>query len=109
MNLSLNFEQAIEDRDRALARVSQHAEDAHPGFLERARAFIVAYLQEHGPTPGEVLTLACKAAGIRSHDDRAFGAVYLGLARAGRIKKVGTVPRMRGHKTAGGNVWDLTA
>ena len=65
------------------------------------------YLSIYGPTAGEVLTLACKTYGIVPPDDRAFGAVYLGLARAGQIKKVGTVPRMRGHKTAGGNVWSL--
>ena len=108
MQPSLDFTAAIKDRDLAIARVSQHAEDAHPGFLEQAKAFIVAYLAVHGPTPGEVLTLACKAAGIRSHDDRAFGAVYLGLARAGRIVQVGSVRRARGHGTQGGSIWDLS-
>lgn len=94
-------------RDRALQRVAQTAEDRHPGFGPRAAAVIVAHLEQHGPTPGERLTEACKAAGIVPDDDRAFGPVYMGLVRRGQIEKVGTVRRERGHGTAGGNVWAI--
>ena len=94
-------------RDRAIERVAQAAEDRAPGFLDRARAFVVAYLESYGPTSGEVLTLQCRQAGIIPHDDRAFGPVYSVLARRGVIEKVGTIRRERGHGTAGGNVWAI--
>lgn len=96
-----------QQRDEALRRVAERAEAARRGFLEAARTFVRRYLAEHGATSGEVLTLACKKAGIAPHDDRAFGPVYLGLVRDGVIEKVGTVRRERGHGTAGGNVWSL--
>lgn len=96
-----------QQRDRAIQKVSQHAEEHRPGFAEEARAFIVTYLQTHGPTSGEVLTLACKAAGISGHDDRCFGGIYMGLSRRGVIEKVGSVKRERGHGASGGNVWGL--
>lgn len=98
------FEAVNAKRDRAVRQVSQHA---GPSFLRDAQAFIVRYLREHGETSGEELTVHCKNAGIAPHDDRAFGAVYLALARAGTIRKVGQVKRRRGHNTSGGNVWGL--
>lgn len=94
-------------RDHAIAQVSQHADQHRAGFSDAAAAFILGYLGQHGPTAGEVLTLRCKDAGITAHDDRAFGGVYMTLSRRGRIVKVGTVRRERGHGTAGGNVWAL--
>lgn len=95
------------ERDAAMQRVSERAEARRRQFLVDAKAFVVAYLREHGATSGEVLTNQCKAAGIVPHDDRAFGPVYFGLSQAGVIEKVGTVRRERGHGTAGGNVWAL--
>lgn len=95
-------------RDVAIQRVAQHAAEHVPDFLELARAFVLRYLRAHGPTAGEVLTEACKADGIKPHDDRAFGAVYMGLASRGLIVKAGSVRREKGHGTAGGNVWSLT-
>lgn len=96
-----------ERRDDAIRRVAERAEENREGFLDDASAFVLNYLQQHGPTAGEVLTVACKNAGIKPHDDRAFGAVYLRLVRRGQIERVGTVRRERGHGTAGGNVWGL--
>jgi hypothetical protein len=90
-----------------MQRVAQHAEEHRPAFLDLARAFVVAYLQAHGPTSGEVLTAACKADGIKAHDDRAMGPVFMTLAQRGQIVKAGTVNRLRGHNTAGGNIWRL--
>ena len=92
-------------RDEHMARVADAAEARHEGFAAAAAAFVLQYLDVHGPTAGEVLTLACKTAGITPHDDRAFGPVYMTLARRGAITKVGTVRRERGHGTAGGNIW----
>lgn len=94
-------------RDEAMARVAQLAEERRRRFLVDAKAFVVGYLQEHGPTSGEALTTACKAANVVPHDDRAFGPVYMQLARDGSIEKVGMVRRERGHGTAGGNLWAL--
>lgn len=98
---------ATKARDVAMARVGAHAEDACPSFSEQARACVVRYLTTYGPTAGERLTAACKAAGLVPHDDRAFGPVYFTLARRGVIEKVGDVRRARGHGTAGGTVWAL--
>lgn len=102
------FDQPVNTlRDQSMAQVERHAEERAPGFKELAMAFVLAYLAQHGAQPGELVTLACKAAGIRPHDDRAFGPVYMSLARQGRIRKVGTCIRQRGHNTAGGNIWGL--
>ena len=68
---------------------------------------MLSFLNMHGPTAGEVITMAAKLYGIVPHDDRAFGPVYHGLSRRGQIVKVGTVRRERGHGTSGGNVWAL--
>lgn len=110
MSMPLFDQPTVNDlRDHAIAQVAEHAEQHHPTFGEQARDFVLAYLRAHGPSSGEVLTEACKASGVKPHDDRAFGTVYMTLARWGRIQKVGTVRRERGHGTAGGNIWDLTA
>lgn len=90
------------ERDAALAQVEKNAGRA---FAERARAFVVDYLDRHAAASGEVITEACKRAGIRPHDDRAFGPVYMALSRAGLIEKCGSAIRKRGHGCAGGNVW----
>jgi len=94
-------------RDKAMASIGSKAEDRSPGFHERARAFVLGYLARYGPTPGEILTLRCRDAGIVPHDDRAFGPVYFTLSREGAIAKIGEVRRERGHGTAGGSIWAL--
>lgn len=96
-----------EARDAALDAVEAAAERARRMFAADAGAFVVRYLQIHGPTAGEVLTCRCREGGIVPHDDRAFGPVYMRLARLKVIEKVGSVRRERGHGTAGGNVWAL--
>lgn len=98
-------EQLQRERDAALEQVARHAGEL---FRERARVFVVAYLTANGATSGEEISLACKAAGIKPHDDRAFGPVYFALCREGKIEKCGQVRRTRGHGTAGGNVWRVT-
>lgn len=95
---------AIQARNEAMGRVETHA---GPSFREQAEQFIVTYLLAHGPTPGETLTSACVANGIVPHDERAFGVVYMVLSKRGIIAKVGTCPRVKGHGTSGGNIWDL--
>lgn len=94
-------------RDQALEAVETAAERARRMFAADAGAFVVRYLQVHGPTSAEVLTRQCRASGIVPHDDRAFGPVYMRLARLNVIEKVGAVRRERGHGTSGGNIWRL--
>lgn len=96
-------------RDEAMASVAEHAEEHRPDFATDAAAFVLRFLGEHGASSGEVITNACKAAGIVPHDDRAFGPVYMGLSRRKAIVKVGVAIRTKGHGTAGGNVWALGA
>lgn len=94
-------------RDAALRQVEANAEAARKHFSADAAAFVRSYLAACGPTSGEQLTEACKAAGIVPHDDRSFGPILMKLSRQGVIKKVGTCQRVRGHNTAGGNLWSL--
>lgn len=98
---------AARQRDRAMAQVAQHAEDHAPDFAALAAAEVLVQLRR-GPLTSEELTLACKAAGIVPHDDRAFGPVYMRLSKAGQITRVGTASRLRGHGTSGGSIWALT-
>jgi hypothetical protein len=96
-----------QERDRILARVAEKADRQRAQFIQDARAFVLDYLAQHGPKSGEQLSSAAKAAGLVPEDDRAFGPVYMGLAREQLIQRVGTVRRERGHGTAGGNLWNL--
>ncbi len=100
----LTIDDAIAARDAAMRTVELNAGET---FREQACEFVTAYLSDHGETPGERITEACKAAGIIPHDDRAFGPVYQRLSRAGVIEIVGQCRRLRGHGTGGGNVWRL--
>jgi len=95
------------ERGACLAR--DKAERAHPAFSERAQAFVLAYLQAHGVSSGELITDAAKLAGIKPPDDRAFGAVYGSLSRKGQIVCAGYCARVKGHGTAGGRLWRLAA
>ena len=82
------------------------AESRDPAFAERAYQFIVNHIREQAkPVSGESATLACVAAGIQPHDDRAFGPVYARAIRAGEIQVVGFTSRRRGHGTAGGRLY----
>lgn len=95
----------VRERDTILTRVETAA---GVEFNVRSREFIVGYLREHGPTPGEVITDECKKAGITPpKDDRSFGPQYKVLSRQGIIEKHGWCARRKGHLTGGGIVWRL--
>ena len=100
----LNITDAIGARNEAMGRVETHA---GASFKEHATQFVLEYLRTHGATSGEELTTACVASGIKPHDERAFGVVFMSLSRKGLIFKVGTCVRVKGHGTSGGNIWDL--
>ena len=100
------MELARRQRDRVVADLEKRAGEA---FRLAAATFIERYLVQHGPTAGEVLVNECKGAGIRPHaglDDRAFGPVFLRLSHRKVIRVCGQVPRLKGHLTGGGNVWE---
>lgn len=88
-------------------RAADKAERADDGFRERAQAFVLGYLAQHGPSSGEDITDAAVMAGIKPAELRAFGPVYAALARRGLIVCVGYCARRRGHGTAGGRRWSL--
>jgi hypothetical protein len=95
--------------ERIIQATAAKAEATTPGFHEAAKAFVLAYLDTHGPTAGEALTLAATAAGVTpGTDDRAFGAVYHALSRRGYICQSGWTNRERGHGTAGGRIWAIS-
>lgn len=100
----LTFDDALAARDVTIARVHENAGDE---FSSGAKWFVIAYLNLHGPTPGEEITDACKLSGITPHDDRAFGAVYKSLSAARKIERAGYCLRRKGHATAGGIIWRL--
>lgn len=100
----LSITDSITARNEAMASVETHA---GAPFREQAQQFVLDYLKAHGATSGEDLTTACVASGIKPHDERAFGAILMSLSRNGKIIKVGTCMRMKGHGTSGGNIWDL--
>ena len=55
--------------------------------------------------PGEELVHAAKEAGLRPHDDRAFGPAFAIAIRDGVIRPIGFCARTRGHGTAGGRLY----
>ena len=89
--------------------MAQRAEDAAariaPDFPDAARAAILEYLDQHVEASGEDITDAVKARGIVPHDDRAFGAAYAALRRAGLIAQAGWTERRKGHGTGGARLW----
>lgn len=88
-------------------RISMHrAERDNPAFSATARKAILRHLRDHGACSGENLTDIAQAHGAHCADSRAFGAVFQALAREGLIKKIGYVPRKRGHG-APGPIWIL--
>lgn len=93
--------------DRAGNLAADKAEREANGFRERATAFVLGYLQQHGVSSGELITDAAKLAGIKPPDDRAFGPVYKSLALRGLIAQAGWCLRRKGNCTGGGRLWRL--
>lgn len=98
------FDDARRKRDEGMERVERHA-GVH--FSVLAACFILDYLSKNPPTSCEVIVNACKKAGIRPHNDHAFGPVFLRLFRQGDITKAGMTKRFKGHCAPGANIWTL--
>ena len=92
---------------QAAAGACAAAEDEDPKFGARALAFIVSHVRAKGQVSGESITLAATASGIRpKKGDRAFGAIYAKALRKGYIRVHSYVPRLRGHGTSGGKLYE---
>lgn len=86
---------------------AKKAKKVDPLFVEKACANILKQL-ERGTRTGEELVDGCLAAGIRPHDARAFGAVFLRLTRQRlAVSRISLQPRRKGHGTAGLREWEL--
>jgi hypothetical protein len=109
MGEQLTLEDAIAQGQEAMLACADRAEAL--GFsTEAARAFVLRWLAEYGPTPGEVLVEAAEKTGradLIAHDARAWGGVFCGLSGK-RIQCLRSdLPRKRGHGTSGGKLWAL--
>lgn len=103
MTQQMTLDFAREQGRRGALRAQVRAEHDRPSFTADAAAFMWATLAA-GPTSGEDLTDAAKAAGFRPPDDRAFGAVFRMLVASG-ARVTGLCARRKGHGSAGGKVY----
>lgn len=83
----------------------QKASKNDPAFSANALDFIVGYIRERGEATGEETTHAAVMAGIKPHDERAFGPIYATAIRRKLIRVVRYVPRVRGHGSMGGKLY----
>lgn len=119
MQYALELEPAKLNRPAVLAAIARKAGEAAiaagerkaakvaPAFTSAACAHILAYLLAHGTSSGEMLTDSCKLAGIKSSDDRHFGAVFRRLLKDGAIRWAGSCKRIKGHASRGGSLYEL--
>jgi hypothetical protein len=95
--------------EEAANKAADRADNAEPGFSTRALEHIRQTMLAAAPSAqlrGEDIVNAAKVAGIRPPDDRAFGAIFAKAIREGLIVPVGFAPRVKGHGTAGGRVYE---
>mgnify|MGYP000013337932 CR=1 FL=1 len=100
----LDIFNAIAEGNEAMTACVNKAQRIDPGFIEKAEKAILTHLHIVGEAKGEELTDIAKASGAIPHSDKAFGAVFKGLAFRHLIQKTGYAPRARGHG-APGPVW----
>jgi hypothetical protein len=93
------------DHPRAPAIAACESAAVSRGWDSDAATACILEELSHGDAPAERLVDRCKACGYVPHDDRAFGALFVKLSRAGKIVSVGFVKRRNGSPQ---NVWRLT-
>lgn len=106
----LTLDDAIAAGREGMAQSVESAERRDPLFREKAEAAILRHLAASPDrcAPGEELTEVARAHGAECKDGRAFGAVFLSLARRGLIRCLRSdLPRKRGHGSSGGKLWAL--
>ncbi len=99
----------IPNVEAILLRTAICAENAAPGFSDRACAAVLHHLRRlGGEASGECLVDAAKLHhGCDPADSRAYGPVFQRLAREGWIVQAGWCMRKKGHLSGGGRVWRL--
>ncbi len=106
MNDQLDIFHAIAAGNQAMTACVIKAQRIDPEFIQKAEKAILSHLHIVGEAKGEVLTEIAKAKGAIPHSDKAFGAVFKGMAFKRLIQKTGYAPRTRGHG-APGPVWGI--
>lgn len=102
--MNLNWSRA--QGEIGIRRAESRAERVIPDFSRRAAAYMAAYLTAHGPTSGEDLTDAARAAGFDAGDGRAFGRAFQLLRDQHNAPILRSdLPRKRGHGTSGGRLY----
>lgn len=109
MSHQLTLEDALAAGDGAMQACTDKA--VALGFsTDAAKSFVLNWLAEYGPTPGEDMVEAAGKTGRRdlaAHDMRAWGGVFASLSGR-RIECLRSdLPRRRGHGTSGGKLWSL--
>jgi hypothetical protein len=108
MNQATIFD-AIAAGEQGMQRCTEKAESL--GFsTDAARAFVLNWLAEYGPSWSEAIVDGAKAtarADLTPHEDRAYGSVFSSLSRQHRIRCVEYGLRVKGNGTAGARRWSL--
>lgn len=92
---------------KAAEAAAKKAKKVDPLFVEKACRHILKRL-EGGARTGEELVDSCVDAGIKPHDQRAFGVVFARLVRARKAQsRISLQPRRKGHCTSGLREWEL--
>lgn len=102
-----SMEQAKEQGATAMQACTDKAKSL--GFsTDAARAFVLHWLAEYGPTSGEDLVEAAQRttrSDLQAHDMRAWGGVFAALSGKRIHCLRSDLPRKRGHGTSGGKLW----
>lgn len=108
--IQVTIDEAIAQGEAAMQACTEKAQSL--GFsTDAARAFVLNWLAEYGPTWSEEIVDAAEKAGrsdLVGHDTRCWGSVFSSLARQGRIRCIEIGMRRKGKGTAGARRWSLT-
>lgn len=89
---------AIAERDAGIQQAADHAEEARPGWTDRAFAFLKTYAERHDSFISEDVSDAAIAAGEPQPPTlRAWGAVYIRAVRDNVIIQTGSGRSRRRH------------
>lgn len=100
--LAIDFEapiiRALAGRDSGMQRAQDHAEEASPGWADRAFAALCAHATRGGRFTSYEFRMAAYGQGLDAPPtDKAFGPVFLRAAKAGVIRKAGYAQHPERH------------